>query len=468
MQILHHQRSAADPRRRGAALLLSFLVLMVIIALVYQLNRSTGIDQQVAHKDFLLTKMELAIESAMLEVAEQLREDAELKEGSEEAGQGDPGLGDPGLGDPGLGDPGFGDDGGGEPSNPDAVDSQMDEWAQIASTAFDDVQLRIYIEDEDRKYNVLNMLAADEEEAQEAYDRVVRIFDLCREGTLADIPGGDADEMARVLRDHLLDRQYSYLPRPAELLSDDPENTSRGMPLTLREIVVLEPFTEDHFRDYFDRDGNRVHSVTAFLTVYTSPVVGTGDGTPAVPTGGHAVNVNTAPLAVLASLVDPSDVSTRTWDMVLDYRNQPEEPEEEEEEDLEPLLDEFGEEVITKQIFDSIEELGEVPDWDGMEAEVRTRVESLLRVDSDVFSVYVTARFVTAAEVNQVLEFQSRYEQEVYERSGGHLARTVRAVFWRRPGDEGVEIVPLVRWEVLDTAPLPVLDYPDDDWRNTR
>ena len=113
-------------------------------------------------------------------------------------------------------------------------------------------------------------------------------------------------------------------------------------------------------------------------------------------------------------------------------------------------------------------ELAEVPDWDAMEPELRERVESLLRVDSDVFSVYVTARFLTAAEENQVFEFESRLQQEEYERSGAHLVRTVRAVLWRRAGDEGVQIVPLVRWEVLDYAPLPVLDYPDDDFRNRR
>jgi len=469
MQLLRSFRTPC-PDRRGAALLLSFLVLMVIIAVVYQLNRSTGIDQQVAQKDLLMTRMELAIESALLEVTEQLRDDAELKSAAGEEGAPEGGTGGEGLGDPsgGPGAPGEAQE------NPDAADSQMDDWAQIASTTFDDVNLRIYIEDEDRKYNVLNMLAEDEEEAQNAYDRVVRILDACREGTQADISGGDADAMARAMRDHMLERDNSYLPR-AQLTSDDPEKAGQGLPLTLREFVVLEPFREEHFRDYFDRDGERVHSIGAFLTVYTAPAVGPvgaaggAAGTQSsASTGGYAVNVNTAPLAVLAGLFEQRDVDTRTWDQVLDYRNQEEERSEEEEENLEPVLDEFGEEVLPKKIFDSLSELSELPDWDALEPDVRTRAESMLRVDSDVFSVYVTARFVTAAEVNQVFEFDSRLEQEQYERSGSHFVRTVRAVLWRRPGDEGVDIVPLVRWEVLDYAPLPVLDYPDDNWRNRR
>lgn len=461
MKLLGSSPTTSTPRR-GAALLLSFLVLMVIIAVVYQLNRSTGIDQQVAHKDYLMTKMELAIESAFLEVAEQLKEDAQLKSGGEGGGEG---AGDLPGGDMGGG----GGDAGDPESNPDAVDSQMDDWAQIASTSFDDVNLRILIVDEDRKYNILNMLTADEEEAQEAFDRVVRILDLCREGTLADISSGDADEMARVMRDHMLERDTSFLPRPAATLSDDPENTSLGIPLTMREFVALEPFTEDHFRDYFDRDGKRVHSIDAFLTIYTSPAVGPlgAEGGTTTSSGGYSVNVNTAPLAVLASLFDQRDIGTRTWDQVLDYRNR-EEERKPDEEDVEPVLDEFGQEIIQKRIFDSLEELQELPDWDSLEGDVRTKAESLLKVESDVFSVYITARYLTAAESNRIYEFQSRAEQEEYERSGRHFSRTVHAVFWRREGQEDIEMVPLLRWDVLDYSPLPVLDYPDDDWRYRR
>lgn len=457
MKLLGPSHAAVDPQRRGAALLLSFLVLMVIVAVVYQLNRSTSIDQQVAHKDVILARMDLAIESAFLEVAEQLLSDAELKQAGEEEGAG--GAEEEALGDLGGG----GGMGEGEGSNPDSVDSQMDEWAQVAATSFDDIQLRIYIEDEERKYNILNMLNDDEELADDAFDRVVRILDLCREGTDADISYTDAEDLARVMREHMLQRDTSALPRPAELLSDSEEYTSLGLPLTLREFVALPPFTEGLFRDYFDRDENRVHSIGSFLTVYTSPATGEDEGE-AESGAGWSVNVNTAPLAVLAGLMDSRDMSIRTWDWVLDYRNQEEELPDSED-DSEPMLDEFGEEVIQKQIFDDIEELAEVPDWDGLSPEIREEVESLLRVESDVFSVFVTARYITASDKNQVYEFDSRVEQEKYERSGSHLVRTARCVLWRTDGDDGGEILPLLRWELLDYAPLPVLDYPDDDWR---
>lgn len=458
MKLLRSHAPPGPAERRGAVLLLSFLVLIVVIAIVYQLSRVTGADQQIAYKDLTLQKMDLAIESAFLEVIEQLREDGALRSA------GGQGAGMPS--DLENADAGPGAEEGESEGNPDAVDSQMDDWAQVASTTINELNLRILIVDEDRKYNVLNMLAEDEEEAQEAYDRVVRILDLCREGTASDIGGADAEEMARAMRDHLLERDDSVLPRTA-LLSDDEEDTRRGMPLTMREFVVLEPFLEDHFRDYFDGDENRVHAIDQFLTVYTAPYTEGGEpgeeGASAGVTaeGGKSVNVNTAPLAVLTGLTDDRDVDGRFWDAVVEYRNLEEELPPDQEE-LDPILDEFGQEILRRQFFDDLEELSEVPGWDDLPAEVRAKVEPLLRVESDVFSVYMTARKVTGDEKNQILDFTSRLEQELYERSGAHLVRTVRAVFWRQIAESEVQMVPLVRWEVLDFAPLPVLDYPDE------
>jgi hypothetical protein len=40
--------------------------------------------------------------------------------------------------------------------------------------------------------------------------------------------------------------------------------------------------------------------------------------------------------------------------------------------------------------------------------------------------------------------------------------RTVRTVVWRRSGDDGVEIVPVLPWEVLDYSPFEIQDFPED------
>ena len=84
MKLLLSHKPRGPRTERGAVLLLSFLVLMVIIAIVYQLNRVTATDQLVANRDFVSTNMDLAIESAMLEVFEQLRSDGELRQGGGE------------------------------------------------------------------------------------------------------------------------------------------------------------------------------------------------------------------------------------------------------------------------------------------------------------------------------------------------------------------------------------------------
>lgn len=446
-----HVRS--DQKQRGAALLLSFLVLLVIIAIVFQINIVTSTDARVARNDVTLTTMDLAVESAMLQVYQSLIDDA--AGGGEEGLEGGAPPGDD-LATEGPGGMEGGDEGGG------SVDSHMDEWGRPQSTTINELSLRILIQDEDSKYNVLNMLSPDEDFAQEGFDRVVRVLDACREGTLEDIDSAVADEMARAMREHMLQRSDSILPRAA-LLSDDEENTELGLPLSVREFGVLEPFEDRHFRDYFDREGNRVHSVESFLTVWTAPTVGVNPegGNGLGGEGGYTVNINTAPLAVLASLFDSREVRVRFWESVRDYRNEEEELDPEEEE-IEPMLDEFGEEIVQTKIFEDIEELDEVYDWGAMDAEVKDDVRSLLTVESHVFSVFITARVSTQEEAEQIAEFSTRREQEEYERSGVHIVRTVRAILWRRSDGEDTVIVPLVRWEVLPYAPLEVLDFPEE------
>lgn len=457
MKLPGHLRAA--PERRGAALLLSFLVLIVIIAIVSQLDIMTKTDARVGFNDISLTKMDLAIESAMLEVFEGLKDDADAGAAAGEAGPG--GEEDPGGGlgaDPAAAGP-EGAPGG---ESQEAVDSRMDDWARPQGTAIGDLQLRILVQDEDSKLNVLSMLAQDEEEAEKAYQRVAKIIDGYREGTGEDIDSAQAEEMARAMRDHMAERGRSFLPRTS-LLTDDEEHAELGMPLTLREFTVLEPFEERHFRDTFDEDGERVHSLGSFLTVWSSPFVGAQEtGERPIGEGGVAVNLNTSPAAVLKALMDPRQVDNRIWDRIIEYRNEEEEAEDDQDEDVIPVLDEFGEEILPLKFFDNLEELGEIAGWEDLEPEAKEEVENLLTVTSSVFSVYITARRDTSATAMQQMDFASRAEREQYERSGTSLTRTVRAVVWRREGDDGSELLPLVRWEVLDYMPLEVLDLPDD------
>lgn len=442
------QEGASLPQR-GAALLLALMVLIVILMITYQITRTTGTDQIETNRTLVFSTMDYAIESAFQQVEEDLLADAEA------GGAGAEGGDDPGAGG-GLGGEG-GDDAGGEGG---ATDSQMDPWATPAATTIGERELRILIEDEDRKFNILGMLSDDEEIAQEAFDITVRILDACREGTRADIDGGDADAMARAIRDHLLQRDETLLPTPVLLSSGDPDSIDNDrpvLPMSLAEFAVLEPFEEFHFQDLFDEDGERVHSIGAFLTIYTSAVIGGG-----APDEGWKVNVNTAPLAVLSSLFDSSVVNDRIWDAIVLYRNQEEEPDPEAEV-TEPALDEFGNELFEKQIFDDLEELEEVYEFNSLNEDTKAEILERLKVSSQVFTATITARQTTATE-DQVPDIRSRRDREEYERSGTFLVRTVRRVYLRSSGEDSSSMIPLVNWEVLSYAPMEILDFPEADY----
>lgn len=496
--------------------MLSLLVLFVLVAIVFQINIATSTDARVGRNDIALTTMDMAIESSILEVTETLIMDAEA--GGDEGGAADAGM--PGAGGGGFGDGGFpgagGEDAGGEGGG--ATDSRRDDWARPMRTEINGIQLRVLIQDEDSKVNVLTMLSEDEEMAERALDRVARVLDLCREGTKADIDGGDARQMAEDMLKHLRDRQNSFLPDPV-LLTDDEDEVDLGLPLSLREFVVLESFDEKHFRDFRDSDGTRVHSIASFLTVWTSLTtldelqaaraeadgetpeddeenpdqppapeggsVGGGDGPGADvssatsedspeaddgtnPKAGVAVNINTAPPVVLKALMDDRDVSLRFWDEVVQWRNEEDDEAEEDGEEEEPPLDEWGEEIIVPKIFESLGELEEFDEYRNLEPQVQSELDALLTTESNVFSIFITARKPTGLGASSAGFAMTKDELLEQEEAGQALTRTVRCVVWRRQVQGEWRLVPLERWEVLDYMPLEVLDFDEDDDRYRR
>ncbi|MCH2105151.1 MAG: type II secretion system protein GspK [Planctomycetes bacterium] len=515
-------RRPSPSRQRGAALLLSVLVLFVVITISIQIGIGTMTDARVARNDLGLAAMDDAIESAMLEVTEQLKSDMG---GGEEGAGAD--LGGDGGGDPMAAIEAA--EGGGESG---AVDSKEDEWARPQRTEINGLELRIFVQDEDSKYNVLNMLTPDEQAGEDNMARVARIIDLAREGTELDINTSDAETMAREMREHML-RRFSTASDEAEFLSTDPES-DRRMPLSLREFERLESFEEHHFRDFRDEMGGIVHSLGSFLTVWSCLTDQESSGTSATsaaatvanglagelqgqsgaaandfagavgkddtieglgtiegdsglgvqdqgpqtesgeqgggalagadPTDGFGVNINTAPPAVLKGIFDDRDISSRFWDEVIEYRNTEEEVElEPGAEEPEPVYDEYGNEVIQRQVFDTLEELGELRGWEDMPAEEQELIRAYSTTSSNVFSVFITARRSTSNS-EEIFIANSAAEREREEELAAGLVRTVRAVVWRREGgEEGATLQPVVRWEVLDYSPYEVQDFPEED-----
>ena len=501
---LHPSLLRPAPERRGAALLLSFMVLMVLILILAQIKYSTDANDRVARNQETLLVMDQAIESALLQVMEDLKIDAESAAAGGAAGD---------AGGAGL--PGDAGDGSGGDSGP--TDSKEDEWARAQRTEINEIQLRILVQDEDSKFNLLSVLTENEDEAEKALDRLARVIEWARKGTSAEIDGSTARRMAEAMAEFMRRRKDQALPR-TELLSDDPEQEDLGLPLTLREFQSIDPelFPGHLFTDYFDENERVVHSLGSFLTVWSS--IGTvdeasaaaenggngasnpgsggsgqdgggGDGGDSQDGGGNGdaagdgstggnggatgnagaggssadtppgwgINVNTAPGAVLHALMDERDLPYRFWDEVLLYRN---EKDEEVEENEEPLLDEYGEPILVKKYFHAVEDLGEVDGWENLEPIVQGELTSLLKVQSSVFSVFVTARKTTGQEEIDALSRRDDIEREEANWQG--LVRNVRAVLWRHTVGEGeVEVLSIVRWEVLDYVPLEVEDFPE-------
>ena len=113
------------PERRGAALLLSLLILMVLVAIVIQLNVSTGTDARMARNDVTLSAMDLAVESAILQELETLKTDADS-----DAGGGAPAGGASPTGNSAQSPTApAASPAGGAPGQESPSDSRRDEWA---------------------------------------------------------------------------------------------------------------------------------------------------------------------------------------------------------------------------------------------------------------------------------------------------------------------------------------------------
>ncbi|MCA9002460.1 MAG: hypothetical protein KDB61_11085, partial [Planctomycetes bacterium] len=194
----------------------------------------------------------------------------------------------------------------------------------------------------------------------------------------------------------------------------------------------------------------------AFLTAYTSPAIGP-DGE---STGGYSVNVNTAPLPVLAGLFDPRMVDSNLWLEIIRYRNEEQEDEDGKAAAEEPMYNEFGEPILLRKEFRDLTDLEPLPTMERLDSETRDLVNSRLKVDSQVFSITITARESTLFQQGMDPMDMTRQERESAERAGTDLVRTVRRVVWRQSGEQ-VDAYVLVPWEVLDFAPLELLD-PED------
>jgi hypothetical protein len=162
----------------------------------------------------------------------------------------------------------------------------------------------------------------------------------------------------------------------------------------------------------------------------------------------------------LEALFDDRDVPREFWWRAVEHRN--EELEEEKEDEEEPVLDEFGEELVERQIFESVADLAQIDGWDHLEPLVKADIEQLVTVKGDVFTILLTARYKRGAAPDELLDADPGQIREEEER-GDALTLNVRSIVWRTQVDGEWVCVPLERWELLDYTPFEVLDFPGED-----
>lgn len=362
------------PRERGAALILAFLALMVLVVVVGQLTVSSAIEKSIANntvKDIQYEGAAVgAFEIAKSLLMRDLKDEQSASEGEDAAG------GDSGFSGGGFGSGGQTGGGGGAQGEESPADTLLDLWADEGETTQqfgEGVEVRIRMIDEDRKLNLLTLVAEDEDFREAFKDRLIRLLDTFREDSRHDLTYGDAQDIAKNIEEWLTGERPKDVPRYAastdekddsgKVFSDDVWTKGEGeeievvFPLTMEELLHVDEMSEFILKGFME-DGRYVPGLEDVCTIYSNLVfdearfdeddeegedvedfqspfdddeedAGSADEEQeadedgklvATETNHGRVNVNTAPLAVLRALLPNERLSTSVVDRIDEFR----------------------------------------------------------------------------------------------------------------------------------------------------
>lgn len=531
-------------RRRGVVLILTLFVLLISYALIAQLTLGTEVaSSAVAHAADEI-RIRASYTSAAQQILDSLRDDLPSAGGGAGGtgadafgGGGAPMGSDPAApgGAPAGSDGRGGEDGEGEEDDGSNSDSWEDAWAKPMRIQMDDIVMTAWVEDENGKFNLYQLVAEDEDYREQARNRCVRILDFLREDLEEDLDESEArtitNEIVEWLEGRSRSREY---PRPQRF--SNPEDGERTLMSSLEELLMLEHVTPELFYDQIEDEDTILPGLESVFTIWTTVALesaengnaatggadgaggeaaggdaaaagdgavrggaeaslgglgaaqgpgaapssggsgqepaatGSGSGGQApggTPGGGAAsgmigtkLNLNTMPKAVLQALLPTDELSSAAVNEILEYRNKVDEEELERrrEEDLEPeerALQEalYGDlEPEPKLYFKSTGDLEQIETFqERTDQEVRTKFLELVGVQSDVFSVYLFAHLPLAD-----WRPASRYDEPK-----GQVLR-LRAVVWRRNGQNGAEFVYLQNWHEVPFTRWRIPDFQDD------
>lgn len=504
MQTTVPQPPLPDVRERGIALVLALIFSILLYILVAELVVAGRMVRATGENDALLARMRQQMFYQLGEAEDQLLQDmagqaageggggaggsgeAGALAGALAGGQGTAGggkaLGAGGAGAAGAAGSG-GEEGGAEEDPSAQCDSSRDSWFEPIGHADGDLTTYVWVEDENRKLNLLALWSPDEKFAEFSRDRLVRLIDSLREDSDFDVATSDAQRIVQDIFEWGKRSGTEAMPRP-RLKSDQEQRRELTAPMHLDDLMMLPSVTEDLF---FDKvlDGKVYLGLESVLTVWTSLRVDPGDpeklarqraaaeargetppaATAGAPDGasgsgaqppaasapsttsgepspppqpdglGLRINLNTASRQVLRSLFPPEKVPDRVLDAIIKYRN------EVDQEATEAAAQENGTELADfgdlrlgaaqkRKFFATTADLEQVEEFAKMaDPESKTAFQAALTTKSEVFSIHLATLFKRSEE-NRI-----------------YLLRRARATVLRVDDGADGKIVPLVPFE---------------------
>lgn len=463
--------AATRSSERGIALVMVMIFTVLLYVLVAELVVTSRMHRLTGQNEALVARMRNHMAYTLAEIEEQLKDDLAGAAAEEEG----PGLGD--LSGPGFA-PGAAEEGEEQEADPAAnADSSQDAWYAPTAYADDDLTTYVWVEDENRKFNILTLVSPDEEFAEESRHRFIRLVDYMRDGSEYDLSPIDGESMANAIIEWLRGgSRTDLLPRPP-LKSDGDEIAWNDVtiPLHLDELMLVRGIDEKVFYDMV-LDERLIPGLESVLTIYTSLATDPGRpdqqgaapapegsdpgseldpadpgaSTPDTPIGeGIKININTAPPAVLKCLFPEHMIPHVVIDAILRYRNEEAEEEGDAESGLVSGADYYGDldlgEEKKRKIFASVQDLEELPEFQNLaNLEAKEAFYELTTVKSDVFSVHMASLFKRSEE----------HRIFVLRRSKSVLVRL-------DDGEEGT-LHPLILLEDRAGMRVQGVDFPDE------
>lgn len=152
-------------------------------------------------------------------------------------------------------------------------------------------RVRIFIEDEDRKYPLPLLLKGSDALKERRKGGLTTLLKTFRKGTSLEVDEGEARHIAELIIKFISREEgdNSFGPTPRA-------HTKSGTILTPADLALIPDVDEQIIYDQVDRDGNIAKGLMHFVTVWSD----------------LAVNVNTAPEAVLCAMMREEDASVGT------------------------------------------------------------------------------------------------------------------------------------------------------------